>query len=128
MTCTCHSYNWGTGMTPEKMMKDPRTGSDICVDACIADTIAHLWANKVETKGSCCGHNRQPPSIVIHDQATIEDRRRIWSLIEEAGDNRPFDLVSWTPVHYRPVKNWFGRIECELTITEFSNRNPNRGG
>jgi hypothetical protein len=69
-------------------------GKEICIDACIADTIQHLWNSGITTLNSCCGHGRLKPSIVLgqscdHDSADIARH-----LIQQV-DDRDFSLLSW---------------------------------
>lgn len=63
MMCNCHSYNWGIGFEPEIIMTHPLTKCNVCIDACIAYVVRHLWNNNIWTTYSCCGHNRENPSI-----------------------------------------------------------------
>ncbi len=37
----------------------------ICIDRCILDEMTQLWAEGVITYGSCCGHNRLPPTVSV---------------------------------------------------------------
>ena len=91
--CNCHSYNWDIGTKPEVQIEDER-GAIIDIDACIADVIKHLWDNDVFTTASCCGHGRKEPSIIIKDDATIEQAERIEELISKV-DKRKFNIFSW---------------------------------
>lgn len=47
---------WTTRTAPE---------NGITIDACIAPTIHHAWNHGVRTLGSCCGHNTNPPNVVL---------------------------------------------------------------
>ena len=87
--CDCHSYNWEIGKTPEAVV------NGVSLDACIADTIRYLWDNGVSTQGSCCGHNRTTPSIVLADGE--ENYSRIRKLIAEK-DDRYYELSQWRRV------------------------------
>jgi hypothetical protein len=75
MRCTCHSYNWDIGETPEVVVM--HHGKSICLDACIADEIQYLWAKGIETLGSCCGHNRERPSVILSGEMEISGAREI---------------------------------------------------
>lgn len=72
-SCNCKSYNWGIGKVQEVVLPRPNWLADgqrlngVPVDACIADDIKRLWEAGVRTAGSCCGHNRQCPSLVLAD-------------------------------------------------------------
>ena len=103
MTCDCHSYNAGTGSTPEVVLHQERYFPDankdeVCVDACIAEQIEALWFAGVRTRGSCCGHNGAfgPPSVVIASpsDAILASRvlsrdKRSWHVLFWAGGNAP---------------------------------------
>jgi len=41
------------------------------VDSCIADFILMLNHNGYETVASCCGHGKQPASIILRDDTWI---------------------------------------------------------
>lgn len=103
MSCTCHSYNKQTGTTPEVKMKhlvsvtpdgEP-SYKDVVIDACIAPVIKVLWESGVNTLGSCCGHNKNNPSIVLGE---CEERySEIRKFIKEV-DDRYFELSQWKRV------------------------------
>lgn len=40
-------------------------GAPVGVDRCLAGEIKKLWAARVKTTGSCCGHNRARPMINV---------------------------------------------------------------
>jgi hypothetical protein len=100
VTCDCYSLATHTGgtttvllPTPERVAKhrtNPDTG--IAVDACIADVVAHLWANDVWTLSSCCGHGRKPPGLVLNDDRYDVDR--LHALVAEV-DGRRFEFWQW---------------------------------
>lgn len=72
-----------------------RAYKDVAIDACIAPVIKHLWDNGVTTGGSCCGHSKAPPSIVLAEG--VENYSQIRQLIKEK-DNRWFELSQWKRV------------------------------
>ncbi len=101
--CRCASYNRPdlvrptvSGTVPEVVLTPPEgLGIDratVCVDACIAAVVAHLWANQVATLSSCCGHGREEPSLVL--DASERDFTAVRSLIAEV-DDRFFELYQW---------------------------------
>lgn len=95
--CNCYSYNLGIGVNQESILKPPSFISEketICVDSCIAHVIKHLWENKIVTMGSCCGHNMEPPSIVLQAGCGQHNGRHVRALIKEV-DDREFELMSW---------------------------------
>lgn len=99
----CHSYNGDFGSKPEvkltmltSILPDgKRTYKDVMVDACIAPVVQHLWDNGVTTGGSCCGHGKQPPSLVLGEGD--ENYSKIRELIKEK-DDRWFELSQWKRV------------------------------
>lgn len=99
--CECKSYNWDIGEVPEKVLVVPNDIAiqiggkpEVCVDDCIAHVIKHLWENKIVTFGSCCGHNKQAPSIIVEESCSEERANQIEDLIKQV-DDRNFDLLSW---------------------------------
>lgn len=99
----CHSYNGDFGTLPEVKLtmltsilpNGDRKYKDVMIDACIAPVIKHLWDNEVNTAGSCCGHGKRPPSIVLGNDAENYSQIREW--IKEK-DNRWFELSQWRRV------------------------------
>jgi hypothetical protein len=102
--CNCHSYNMDTGDNPNIILYPPShigfTYPDgepietVCVDACIAQVIQHLWDNGVKTMNSCCGHGKKTPSIILEDKSTDEHAAYVRDLISDI-DPRKFDLLSY---------------------------------
>lgn len=98
--CNCHSYNADKGETPEVLLKmlvsidaaGTRTYRDVAIDACIAPVIKHLWDNDIATIGSCCGHNRMQPSIVLAEG--VDHYSYVRKLIRDI-DPRLFELSQW---------------------------------
>lgn len=90
----CKSYNGDFGKLPEVILKAPNWSSKetICVDNCINDVIEHLWSNGIVTLGSCCGHGKVSPDIVLGENET--DCSRVYKLIEEK-DSRSWTLKQW---------------------------------
>ncbi len=43
----------------------------IGVDSCIAEFVQMLNDNGHETVASCCGHGKQPPSIILRDDTWL---------------------------------------------------------
>ena len=99
-TCLCVSYNqpkawqnhpqriltWHCGTTAE----GEEVYKEIAVDECIADDILMLWENGIGTIGSCCGHNKLNPSVVITTEKDWKKTKELlpnfevcyWKLIE----------------------------------------------
>lgn len=96
MKCNCKSYNWEVGSVPERILETPKDWGierkTVCIDECIADVVQHLWNNGVVTEGSCCGHNRQLPSIILSENT--QDYNNIHTLITEV-TNRKIKLLQW---------------------------------
>ncbi len=95
--CDCISYNrpdlCPIDGKPSVLLKPPSWSSreSICVDACIADAVKMLWDNDIVTCGSCCGHNKWMPSIILDEAA---DARKALDLLV-AFDGRPWDVMQW---------------------------------
>jgi len=102
--CDCHSYNKAAGSKPEVILTPPEhfgmTRADgskqdsICIDACIAHVIQHLWDNDQPTLNCCCGHGKRSPSIILPESSGGATARRVRRLIEQV-DQRSFELMSW---------------------------------
>lgn len=90
----CYSYNREVGATPEVVLQAPEWSSrdTICVDACIAETVKHLWDRGFVTEGSCCGHGFVPPSLVV--SGDISEVARLKEAIKEV-DRRYFTIQQW---------------------------------
>lgn len=100
--CDCASYNnperirpTVSGGVPEVVLTPPpELGIEreaVCVDACIARVVAYLWGCGVVTLGSCCGHGRERPSLVLGQH---EDMATVRACIAEV-DDRGWDLSQW---------------------------------
>lgn len=104
--CNCHSYNGATGDAPEVVLTPPAgigmtradggVKDEVCVDACIAHVISYLWDHGIVTQGSCCGHGKRLPSIVLLDHLDAVEGLSIRRLISNV-DKREFELISWGP-------------------------------
>ena len=104
MTCNCHSSNKDTGEHPGVTINQTEYwtgGRPVSVDACMEKVIRHLWKNKVGTEGCCCGHNVEPPSIVITSNQDMSGLRK---LIAEV-DDRYFDLFQWRLFKHREPRS-----------------------
>lgn len=101
--CNCQSYNWDIGERPEIALTPPpriaetraRPDAPIMVDACIADAVQALWGAGHSTLGSCCGHGRQRPSLVLGDDYREPDKAREVAAVLAAVDGREWDLMVW---------------------------------
>ena len=99
--CNCHSYNGDdidSGKDQEVLLRPPKDfhldRDSVCVDACIADVIQHLWDNNIQTLNSCCGHNKERPSIILESYVTDDDVKNIREIIRQI-DQRDFKLMAW---------------------------------
>ncbi|ORU96128.1 hypothetical protein AWB94_31180 [Mycolicibacterium canariasense] len=77
---------------PSPAWGDRRNG--VPVDACIADTILALWAEGVETIGSCCGHNGVfgPPTVILNDGV---DAEWVLGLLPRLDPSRGWVVKQW---------------------------------
>lgn len=92
--CLCISSNaresWQTEPVARLTPPFPDTRDDVPVDACIAGAIYGLWTEGVWTLGSCCGHNKVNPSVVL---AHWTDGEKAISHL--AADGRDWDVLAW---------------------------------
>lgn len=101
--CDCESYNMGCGggsaevvLTPEyPHLADGK--SSVCVDACIANVILHLWGANLPTLSCCCGHNTENPSVVI---PAHEDPFVYINEISKV-DKREWSILRWELISYK---------------------------
>jgi len=118
--CKCKSYNKGWGEEesiilnlPDNMLtyKENRT---VCIDKCIAHVVKHLWKNNIITLGSCCGHNRMLPGLIIENGYKKEEVINIMNLIKEV-DDRKWDICQRKitrlvriddDIELEPMENW----------------------
>lgn len=72
-------------------------GKTVCIEPCIAESIRALWSAGIITRGSCCGHNQEWPSVVIEAPGTIgaHERARALGIIRDSGDRRRWTVLSW---------------------------------
>jgi len=100
--CNCASYNnpekvrpTVSGPVPEVVLTPPPglgiERDTVCVDACIARVVAYLWGYGVVTLGSCCGHGRSRPDLVLGQH---EDMATVRAYIAEV-DDRTWGLCQW---------------------------------
>jgi len=73
--------------------KERRT---VCVEACVVDQIQARWDANIETLGGCCGHDKEPPSVIIEKHYTKLDVEVI-SHILESNDTRGWTVLQWKP-------------------------------
>jgi len=76
---------WDERTVPEK---------GICIDSCIAETILEAWKRGVRTAGSCCGHGKEGPSVVLptweHDQPAVAR-----TVLAEIDPSRRWTIEQW---------------------------------
>lgn len=101
MTCRCHCYNRPDlgGDVPEVIIVPPWSDDTVCLDACIALTIQHLWARGFVTVNSCCGHNGVLglPSVVV---SSDQDPRAVARAIQEIDPGRSWEVLQWNLCTY----------------------------
>lgn len=68
----CYCDNVEIGSYDNQWELVPPTGlftqPTICVDQCLAAEVAYLWSLGIQTRGCCCGHNEQPPTIAVSEK------------------------------------------------------------
>lgn len=98
MSCDCKSYNKQTGTVEEVVLPRPdwmpegQRVNGIPVDACIAEVVRYLWSKGVVTLGSCCGHNKNPPSLIL--EQTHRNYAEIRQYLAQV-DTRSWELLQW---------------------------------
>jgi len=88
--CDCYSYNWDIGNEKGKILTT-LDGNKILIDNCIAEIIQALWNKELWTEGSCCGHGRAKPSLLISHCGDIKDYKNFISGV----DNRDWTFSQW---------------------------------
>ena len=73
-------------------------GDTICIDECIADAVMAAWDAGLVTLGSCCGHGRTLPGLVLEQ---IFDPAIAWSIMATV-DDRNWELFQWQLVTLTP--------------------------
>jgi hypothetical protein len=81
--CNCNNIGFGTFGQPNQN----RTVVDTCyvkrqeIDNCIFEELQILWACKILTEASCCGHNKINGCIIVDDHESAR-RMRVWGYVE----------------------------------------------
>lgn len=99
--CRCHSYNWEIGEEKNVVVDAPHWSEKkrICLDACIADTIKELWKRGIITLGSCCGHNKATPDVIVCES---QGPNAVLAILSEI-DPRDWEVSRWERVIYTPT-------------------------
>lgn len=104
--CNCRSYNNGADGADEVVLAPPDTSltngkKSVCVDRCISKVIEAIWCAGLATLGSCCGHNKDSPSIVIPEHT---DPKLYFDVIA-AVDKRDWNVLRWELVSHKMKRN-----------------------
>lgn len=94
--CDCFSYQTQKGLIGQKILDIRKYfpsyhKQKVCIDFCIAEVIEALWKERILTNGSCCGHGKKQPSIVMENGDQASKAREVISKI----DSRNFKLLAW---------------------------------
>ena len=93
--CKCKSYNRKVkgAKHPNVILEVPKRlrtkrldGTEqrtIAVDKCMAKRLVSLWAAGLQTMNCCCGHNKHMPTIIIPEDACLEDYFKILDRYEQ---------------------------------------------
>lgn len=101
---------------------------DFGIDACIAPIVAALQAGGIDMRGSCCGHGREPGSILLADGRTLAIRTPVRKvtrprvLTDEYGCEWRFAMgyVAWRGLGQT---EWASKLSTEtLSLTINANR------
>lgn len=91
--CNCHSYNGQEGEEKNKILLNPFTSKEVCIDYCIADVIQEIWDQGIHTANSCCGHGQLFPTIVIENR---NDGGKIADIIKAFDKKeRRWEIKAW---------------------------------
>lgn len=90
--CNCRSNYLGTDGDPEAVLVPPASlniltcfgepKTKVAVDFCIVGLILKLWDADIKTLSSCCGHNLEPPTIILADK---EDAYTAYRIAKQVG-------------------------------------------
>ena len=62
--CKCKNIKMGSFENQSEVV-NPFTGKKVSIDNCIIQEVSDLWKKGIKTIGSCCGHNKTVPTIVV---------------------------------------------------------------
>ena len=102
--CRCRSNSnpeWGGDIPPVTLPRPAWSTREqgISIDKCIAQTIQMLWDNGVTTMGSCCGHNRESPTVILDANADAEQAIALLRV----NDGRMWKVMQWRLVTISPI-------------------------
>lgn len=64
--CECYSAIDGKGSVSMQVKPPNWSNKDwISIDVCVWPFVKALWANDIQTGGSCCGHGKEKASVVL---------------------------------------------------------------
>ena len=66
----------------------------VSIDIEIVKSMKHLWKHHIQTLGCCSGHNKVNPSIVISDEYSNRNIKRIKKIISTK-DIHEWDIFQW---------------------------------
>lgn len=69
--CECKNIRIGS-FENQSIVINPFNGKKVSVDRCILPEVYNLWAKGVNTIGSCCGHNKTVPTIVVSESESCK--------------------------------------------------------
>lgn len=59
-------------------------GKERGIDSCLWELIKLMNENGIKTIGCCCGHFKEPSSIVLEDETKIT-KQQAWKMLEDIG-------------------------------------------
>lgn len=66
----------------------------VSLDRCLVPAIKAIWAAGFETLGCCCGHDKEPPSVIVANGHTDEDIKAVAEAILSV-DSRSWNVLQW---------------------------------
>lgn len=67
----------------------------VSLDRCLVPAIKAIWAAGFETLGCCCGHDKEPPNVVVPEGHTREDIEVIAEVLRRVDPERDWQIMQW---------------------------------
>lgn len=67
----------------------------VSLDRCLVPAIKAIWAAGFETLGCCCGHGKEPPSVIIPEGHSGTDVEAISGVLRRVDPERSWQIMQW---------------------------------
>lgn len=91
----CEWNNGGITVDLPDGMCTEKQNRTVCIDECIVEQIKALWAAGFETRGCCCGHGKERPSVVMAEGYKDMEIAKISEVLKESDPNRSWHIMQW---------------------------------